>query len=112
MLCSLFKVCIHITNSILLLLLLPPATYAPRHANGNPGAATLAASPVIFWAFMVKAQMGLDGAALAFISCQLCTLLGLLGCVAWRAVRMAGKREQTWGGWSKEALQDWPEYFK
>uniref|UniRef100_A0A383V4G4 Protein DETOXIFICATION n=1 Tax=Tetradesmus obliquus TaxID=3088 RepID=A0A383V4G4_TETOB len=76
------------------------------------GAATLAASPFIFWAFMVKAQLGLDGAALAFISCQLLTLLGLLSCVAWRAVRMEGKREQTWGGWSNEAFADWPEYMK
>jgi hypothetical protein len=42
----------------------------------------------------------------------LCTLLGLLGCVAWRAVRMQGKWEQTWGGWSREAFADWPEYFK
>jgi Na+-driven multidrug efflux pump len=90
--------------------LMPSLLYALPPAAA--GAATLAASPFIFWAFMVKAQMGLDGAALAFISCQLCTLIGLLGCVAWRAVRMQGKREQTWGGWSKEALQDWPEYLK
>jgi hypothetical protein len=88
------------------------AAHAAFASAAAAGAATLAASPFIFWAFMVKAQMGLDGAALAFISCQLCTLIGLLGCVAWRAVRMQGKREQTWGGWSKEALQDWPEYLK
>lgn len=76
------------------------------------GAVTLAASPLFFWFFMTRAQMGLDGAALAFITCQISTLVGLLGYVVYRAVRMQGKREQTWGGWSAEAFKDWGEYCR
>lgn len=76
------------------------------------GAATLAASPLFFWMFMVEAQMGLDGAALAFITCQVTTLVGLLGYVVYRALHMQGRREQTWGGWSPDAFKDWGEYFR
>lgn len=74
-------------------------------------AVILAASPLFFWLLMDKLQMGLDGAALAFVACQVATLLGLLGYVVYRAYAMQGKREQTWGGWSAEAFKDWPEYW-
>jgi hypothetical protein len=33
-------------------------------------AVTLAASPFFFWLLVEQLQMGLDGAAIAFISCQ------------------------------------------
>jgi MATE family multidrug resistance protein len=73
-------------------------------------AAVLLASPLFFWLLVEKCQLGLDGAALAFIACQVTTLLGLLGYVMYRAWRLQGKREQTWGGWSGEAFQGWGEY--
>jgi MATE family multidrug resistance protein len=73
-------------------------------------AAVLVASPLFFWLLVEKFQLGLDGAALAFIACQVTTLLGLLGYVVYRSWRLQGKREQTWGGWSGEALQGWGEY--
>lgn len=73
-------------------------------------AAVLAASPLFFWLFVEQCQMGLDGAAYAFIACQVTTLLGLLGYVVYRAWRLRGKREQTWGGWSGEAFKGWGEY--
>lgn len=72
--------------------------------------AVLAASPLFFWLLVEQCQMGLDGAAFAFIACQVTTLLGLLGYVVYRAWRLQGKREQTWGGWSREAFQGWGEY--
>lgn len=74
-------------------------------------AVTLAASPLFFWFAVERLGLGLDGAALAFITCQLATLLGLLGYVVYRAQRMRGKKEQTWGGWSPEAFRGWGEYF-
>lgn len=73
-------------------------------------AAVLVASPLFFWLLVEQCQLGLDGAALAFIACQVTTLLGLIGYVVYRAWRLKGKREQTWGGWSPEALQGWGEY--
>lgn len=73
-------------------------------------AAVLAASPLFFWLLVERCQLGLDGAAFAFIACQVTTLLGLLGYVVYRAWRLQGKREQTWGGWSGEAFQGWGEY--
>jgi MATE family multidrug resistance protein len=73
-------------------------------------AAVLLASPLFFWLLVEQCRLGLDGAALAFIACQVTTLLGLLAYVVYRAWRLQGKREQTWGGWSSEALQGWGEY--
>lgn len=73
-------------------------------------ASVLVASPLFFWAFVEQWSMGLDGAAFAFIACQVATLLGLLAYVVFRAWRLRGKREQTWGGWSGEALKGWGEY--
>lgn len=73
-------------------------------------AAVLAASPLFFWLLVEQFQLGLDGAAFAFIACQVATLLGLLGYVVYRAWRLQGKREQTWGGLSREAFQGWGEY--
>lgn len=73
-------------------------------------AAVLVASPLFFRLLVERCSLGLDGAALAFIACQVTTLLGLLGYVVYRAWRLKGRREQTWGGWSREALQGWGEY--
>ncbi|KAF8062039.1 DTX2 [Scenedesmus sp. PABB004] len=72
---------------------------------------TLAASPALFWLFVVRAGLGLDGAAFAFIACQAATLAGLVGCVVARARAMRGRREQTWGGWSADAFKGWPTYI-
>jgi MATE family multidrug resistance protein len=71
---------------------------------------TLAASPLYFWFLVERCGMGLDGAAYAFVACQASTLAGLLAYVTYRAWRMDGKREQTWGGWSREAFRGWGEY--
>lgn len=73
-------------------------------------AAVLVASPLFFWLLVEQCQLGLDGAAFAFIACQVTTLLGLLAYVVYRAWRLQGKREQTWGGWSGEAFKGWGEY--
>jgi Na+-driven multidrug efflux pump len=48
-------------------------------------AVTLAASPLFFWLLVVRCQLGLDGAACAFVACQVATLIGLLGYTAYRA---------------------------
>jgi MATE family multidrug resistance protein len=53
-------------------------------AMGAAAVATLA-SPLVFWWFVVKAGMGLDGAAYAFVCCQVMTLVGLLGYTVYRA---------------------------
>eukprot|EP00878_Enallax_costatus_P028505 GHUV01030793.1.p2 GENE.GHUV01030793.1~~GHUV01030793.1.p2 ORF type:complete len:186 (-),score=14.88 GHUV01030793.1:273-830(-) len=74
-------------------------------------AVTLGVSPLFFWLLVEKLSMGLDGAALAFVTCQATTLAGLVGYVVYRSYKLQGKKEQTWGGWSGEALKDWPEYW-
>ena len=69
---------------------------------GAAAVATLV-SPLVFWWFVVKAGMGLDGAAYAFICCQVMTLVGLLGYTMYRARAMevrggGGGLVGAWGG--------------
>jgi MATE family multidrug resistance protein len=79
-------------------------------AMGAAGVAT-ALSPLIFWYFVIRQGMGLDGAAYAFILCQVLTCAGLLGYVIYRAAKQRGQPQQTWPGWSGAAFQRWPEYL-
>jgi Na+-driven multidrug efflux pump len=67
--------------------------------------AVLLLSPLAFQGLVCNAGLGLDGAAYAFVACQAATLTGLLGCVMWRAASLKGRPEQTWSGWSREALR-------
>lgn len=74
-------------------------------------ATTTLAAPALFYHFITRCGMGLDGAALAFVICNAATLIGLTAFVARRAARLAGDAKQTWGGFSKEAFSGWGEYM-
>ncbi len=74
-------------------------------------AITTALSPLYFWALVFKAGLGLDGAAFAFISCQLTSLGMMLAYVFWRTKQQANRPDRTWGGWSKDAFKGWGTYL-
>jgi hypothetical protein len=92
-----------------------PKRYLQSQRDVRPAATmaalTTAAAPLLFWAFISKAGLGLDGAALAFITCQAITLAGLVFFTVARAKALAGTEKQTWTGWSGEAFTGWGEYM-
>jgi hypothetical protein len=61
---------------------------------------------------MFKLDMRLQGAAAALNMAQLLQALLLAAYTAHRDVRLRGKPEQTFRGWSREAVQGWGKYFK
>lgn len=73
---------------------------------------TTCIAPLYFWTFIFRLNLGLDGAAYAFICCQLTTLTGLLLFQIWRASRLGSDIKQTWGGFSWDAFKGWGEYLR
>mmetsp|Transcript_15098 Transcript_15098/g.32719 ORF Transcript_15098/g.32719 Transcript_15098/m.32719 type:complete len:614 (+) Transcript_15098:102-1943(+) len=75
-------------------------------------AATLL-SPLFFHVWVHQAGLGLDGAAYAYMMCQLTSLGSLLAYTVWYTRRTAGQADSTWGGWSLQgALSGWGEYLQ
>lgn len=76
-------------------------------------AASTLLAPAFFWALVHKGGWGLDGAAVAFIMCQVTTLLGILGFVVWHVRRTANSPTSTWGGFSAAAATSrWGQYLR
>ena len=83
----------------------PPPAPHPTHRQGvvNPATAVsglvVAAAPLLYWLFMYRAGLGLDGAALALDSAEI-AMLGTLFAYSMRLdAKLRGSPEQTWHGW-------------
>jgi hypothetical protein len=74
--------------------------------------ATTCASPLLYWLFMFKLDMRLQGAACALNLAQLVQALLLAAYVVHRDARLRGRPEQTFQGWSREAVRGWGKYLK
>ncbi|MEW5297746.1 MAG: hypothetical protein WDW36_000930 [Sanguina aurantia] len=68
-------------------------------------------TPFYLWYFIVSCGMGFDGAAIAWNCCQATSTTGLLLFVLYHN---AGQDPvtRTWGGWSRDSLQDWDLYIR
>ena len=75
-------------------------------------ALSTAAAPLLFWLFVSRLGLGLDGAALAFVACNALTLVALTVAVARRARAARGDPRRTWDGFKREAWSDWGGYLK
>ncbi|GAX80512.1 hypothetical protein CEUSTIGMA_g7950.t1 [Chlamydomonas eustigma] len=70
-------------------------------------------APAFFYVLVHSLGLGLDGAAIAFILCQVTQASGILGYILWHTNHMRGSSEATWGGFSPAAaFSKWGEYLK
>lgn len=74
--------------------------------------ASLLVAPLFNWLFVFKLGLGFDGAAYAVDAVQAFMATSLGAFILIRDLQRAGQPHATWGGWTYEALQQWPQYFR
>ena len=72
-----------------------------------------ALSPVFFYTLVHTFGLGMDGAAYAFICCQLVQAGGLIGYLIYHTKKNIGLPTTTWGGFSlTQASSNWGDYLR
>jgi len=66
-----------------------------------------AISPLLYWLFIQKLEMGFEGAGPAFALTQLLKLVLFLSLIYWQKLHV-----YAWSGWSRKCLEHWGQYLR
>jgi MATE family multidrug resistance protein len=72
---------------------------------------TTVTAPAYYYLLMYRFGLGLDGAAWALNLCQMQQSMALVAYTAYRDLGLRGSPQQTFHGWSLEAVQGWGRYL-